>query len=55
MERRDIERFKFMMAPILERGRISYGKEVYDNHVKDVLRCFDYDLNDPIIKEIFDI
>ena len=55
MERRDIERLKLKMAPILERGRISFGKEAYDNHIKDVLRYLGYDLNDPILKEIFDI
>lgn len=55
MERRDIERLKLKMAPTLERGRIIFGKEVYNNHIKDVLRHLDYDLNAPIIKEIFDI
>lgn len=55
MERRDIERLKKKMAPVLERGRSIFGKEVYDNHIKDLLRYFDYDLNDPIVKEIFDI
>jgi hypothetical protein len=55
MERKDIERLKSQMAPVLERGRRSFGKDFYDNHIKDLLRYFDYDVNDPIVKEIFDI
>ena len=55
MERKDIERLKSQMAPVLEAGRRSFGKDFYDNHIKDVLRYFDYDVNDPIVKEIFDI
>ena len=55
MERKDIERLKKKMAPVLERGRRSFGKDFYDNHIKDLLRYFDYDVNDPIVKEIFDI
>jgi hypothetical protein len=55
MERKYIENFKSQMAPVLEAGRRSFGKEAYDNHIKGVLRYFDFDVNDPIIKEIFDI
>jgi hypothetical protein len=55
MERKDIERLKSQMAPVLEGGRNWFGKEVYDNHIKDLLRYFDCDINDPIVKEIFDI
>ena len=55
MEREDIERLKEKAKPIMEEGRRFFGKEVYDNHIKATLKYFDYDIEDDIIKEIFDI
>lgn len=55
MERKEVERFKEMMRPTLERGRRAFGKEHYDQHIKDLLTYYDMDINDKDTKEIFDI
>jgi len=55
MEREEIERLKARFKPIMDRGRKWFGSEVYDNHIRDVLKCFDMDVNREDIKEIFDL
>ena len=52
MEREDIERLKIRFTPIIEEGRNFFGKETFDNHVKDVFEYFGYDVDDKEIKEI---
>ncbi len=55
MKKVEIEKYKEWFKPILDAGRKMFGAEVYDNHVKDVLLYFGFDLNDIAIKEIFEI
>ena len=55
MEREEVERLKKKMRPTLERGRRAFGKEYYDQHIKDILTYFDMDINNKDVKEIFDI
>lgn len=52
MERKDIEVLKAKFQPILERGRNFWGKEVFDNHVIDLLEYFGYSTEDEIVIEI---
>ena len=54
MEREEIERLKTKFKPIMDAGREWFGREVYDNHIRDLLKCFDMDVNREDIKEIFD-
>ena len=55
MEREAVERLKEEMKPVMERGRRMFGKEIYDNHIRDWLLYFDIDPNDKYAKEIFDL
>lgn len=55
MDKADVERLKERFKPVLNGGRRFFGREVYDNHVKDVLVHFGYDVNDRVVKEIFGI
>jgi hypothetical protein len=56
MEREEIERLKEAFKPVQERGRRMFGKDVFDEHIKDLLRYFEYDPeNDVLVKEIFNI
>lgn len=55
MERDEIEMLKKRAAPIMEEGRRFFGKEVYDNHIKEILKHFGYGPEDKEINEIFGI
>ena len=55
MDKADTERLKERFKHVLNGGRRFFGREVYDNHVKDVLVHFGYDVNDMVVKEIFGI
>lgn len=50
MERKDIERFKSQFQPILEQGRRWFGKEIYDNHIIDILEYFGFSTEDEMSK-----
>ncbi len=53
MEREEIESFKVQFSAIMESGRKFWGKEVFDNHIIDVLEFFGFSTEDEIIIEIF--
>ena len=55
MNKADIENLKEKFKPVLYKGRMLFGRETYDNHVKDVLAHFGLDVNDRDIKDIFGI
>ena len=55
MDKADVERLKERFKPALNRGRSLFGREEYDNHIKDVLAHYGYDVNDRVVKEIFGI
>lgn len=55
MDKADVERLKERFKPVLNGGRRFFGREVYDNYVKDILVHFGYDVNDRDVKEIFGI
>lgn len=54
MEHKDeFERIKAEFRPFLELAESFWGKEVYDNHIIDVLEYFGYSTEDEIVIEIF--
>lgn len=55
MDKADVERLKERFKPVLNDGRRLFGREVFDNHIKDILVHYGYDVNDRVVKEIFGI
>ena len=53
MERKEIDSLRAMFRPVLEQGRKWFGKEVYDNHIIDLLEYLGFSTEDEIVVEIF--